>query len=136
VSCAQLTAWCARPIKIYLVCVSTPLSPDDVRAAAEIHRELGPDYRDAVIESFVERVGREIDARVDSRIAAARQDAVQPGKQNRQLALAITSMSLGIPLSGITLGLSGGDQLIGLAIVWIAIAVINVAYALGFRTRH
>jgi hypothetical protein len=45
-------------------------------------------------------------------------------------------MSLGVPLSGITLGLSSGDQLIGLAIVWIAIAVINVAYALGFRTRH
>jgi hypothetical protein len=116
--------------------VSTPLSPDEVRAAAEIHRELGPDYRDAVIESFVERVGREIDARVDSRLAAARLDAVQPAKQNRQLALAITSMSLGIPLSGITLGLSGGDQLIGLAIVWTAIAVINVAYALGFRSRH
>jgi hypothetical protein len=123
-------------VKIYLVRVSTPLSPDEVRAAAEIHRELGPDYRDAVVESFVERVGREIDARVDSRLAAARQSADQPAKQNRQLALAIVSMSLGVPLSGITLGLSSGDQLIGLAIVWIAIAVINVAYALGLRPRH
>lgn len=123
-------------MKIYLVCVNTPLSPAEVRAAAEIHRELGPDYQDAVIESFVERVGREIDARVDGRLAAARQDAGQPAKQNRQLALAIVSMSLGVPLSGISLGLSSGDQLIGLAIVWIAIAVINVTYALGFRTRH
>lgn len=123
-------------MKTYLVCVSTPLSPDEVRAAAEIHRELGPDYRDAVIESFVERVGREIDARVDSRLAAARQDAVQPAKQNRHLALPITSISLGIPLSGIMLGLSSGSQLTGLAIVWLAIAVINVAYALGYRTRR
>jgi hypothetical protein len=116
--------------------VSTPLSPDDVRAAAEIHRELGPDYRDAVIESFVERVGREIDARIDSRLAAIRQDAVQPAKQSKSLALPIVSISLGIPLSGIALGLGSGAQLSGLAVIWIALAVINVAYALGFRSRH
>jgi len=117
--------------------VSTPLSPDDVRAAAEIHRELGPDYRDAVVDSFVERVGREIDARVDSRLAAARQDAaVQPAKQPKSLVLPIVSISLGIPLSGIALGLSSGSQLSGLAIIWLALAVINVAYALGFRSRH
>jgi len=45
-------------------------------------------------------------------------------------------MSVGIPLCGITLGLASGDQLIGLAIVWIALVVINVAYALGFRSRQ
>jgi hypothetical protein len=116
--------------------VSTSFSPEEVRAAAEIHTELGPDYRDAVVESFVERVGREIDARVDSRLAAAQQQAVPPAKQQKSLALPITSIALGIPLSGITLGLATGDQLLGLAIVWIAIAVINVAYALGPRLRH
>ena len=41
-----------------------------------------------------------------------------------------------IPLSGITLGLSSGDQFIGLAIVWIAITVINVAYGLGSRPHR
>ena len=116
--------------------MSTPLSPDEVRAAAEIHRELGPDYRDAVIEAFVERVGREIDARVDSRLAAARQDAVQRDKQPKPLVLPIVSISLGIPLSGIALGLGSDNQLSGLAIIWLALAVINVAYALGFRSRH
>jgi hypothetical protein len=121
---------------IYLVCVSTSLSPDDFRAAAEVHRELGPDYQDAVVDSFVERVGREIDARVDSRLAAAQQQSAQPAKQQKTLILPIASIGMGIPLSGITLGLAGGDKLIGLAIVWIAIAVINVAYALGLRSRH
>jgi hypothetical protein len=116
--------------------VSTSLSPEEVRAAAEIHTELGPDYRDAVVESFVERVGREIDARVDSRLAAAQQRAAPPARQQKGLALPITSIALGIPLSGITLGLANGDQLLGLAIVWIAIAVINVAYALGSRPRR
>jgi len=116
--------------------VSASLSPEEIRAAAEIHTELGPDYRDAVVESFVERVGREIDARVDSRLAAAQQRAVEPAKPQKSLALPITSIALGIPLSGITLGLASGDQLIGLAVVWIAIAVINVAYAVGYRSRH
>ena len=114
--------------------MTSSLTPDEIRAAAETHRELGPDYRDAVVESFIERVGREIDARVDSRMAAAQQYPVKPARQPRQMSLAITSIALGIPLSGITLGLSSGAQLAGLAVVWIAIAVINVAYALTSRS--
>ena len=114
--------------------MSSSLTPEEIRAAAETHHELGPDYRDAVVESFVERVGREIDARVDSRIAAAQQYPVRSARQPRPMALAITSIALGIPLSGITLGLHNGQQLGGLAIVWIAIAVINVAYALTLRS--
>lgn len=117
--------------------VSTQLSPEEIRVAAETHRELGPEYRDAVIDSFLEGVGREIDARVDARLAAAQKSATQPRPQSRNLALPITSLALGVPLSGIMLGLNSSDQLIGLAIIWIAIAVINVAYALSFHSsRH
>ena len=43
--------------------------PDEVRAAAETHRELPPEYQTAVIESFLSKVDREIDARVDARLA-------------------------------------------------------------------
>jgi hypothetical protein len=46
---------------------TTSLSAEELRAAAEIHRELGPDYQSAVIDSFLDRVGREIDARVGHR---------------------------------------------------------------------
>ncbi len=123
--------WRGAENPIYLVFVSTSLSPEDVRAAAEIHREISPDYQDAVIDSFIERVGREIDTRVDNRLAAAQRE--QRARRSNPLALAITSIALGIPLSGITLGLSTGTQLTGLAIVWIAIAVINVAYGLSTR---
>jgi hypothetical protein len=48
--------------------------------------------------------------------------------------LAITSMALGIPLTAIVA--TGGDQPVGLAgvlIVWLAIAIINVAYAISSR---
>lgn len=51
---------------------TSPLSPDEIRAAAEVHAELGADYHDAVMESFLAKVDREIDARVDARLAAER----------------------------------------------------------------
>ena len=55
--------------EIYLDSVSTSsFTPDELRAAAEVNQELGPDYRDAVLESFLDKVGREIDARVDARL--------------------------------------------------------------------
>lgn len=109
---------------------TSSLEPDDVRAAAELHRELEPEYRDAVVESFVDRVGKEIDARIDRRLAA------QPRPQPRTAALAIVSVVLGIPLTAIVTSLSkSGDQLAELAIIWLAIAVINVAYALGHRLQ-
>jgi len=111
--------------------VSASLSPEDIRAAAHTHVELAPEYRDAVVESFIERVGREIDARVDQRLAASPQ--LHKRREPHYLALGITSIALGIPLSAITLGLNSENQLSALAIIWIAIAVINVAYALSSR---
>src|SRR5262249_43909761 len=51
----------------YLFSMSTSrLSSQEIRAAAEAHRELGPEYHDAVVESFLAKVEREIEARVDA----------------------------------------------------------------------
>ena len=102
----------------------SPLSSGELRAAAETHKELPDEYRDAVLESFVDRVGREIDARVDARLAqaAARPVAPQPTppppaprppKPVSAMVLALGSIALGIPLS--------------------AIAVINLGYAAKMR---
>lgn len=118
----------------------SPLSAGELRAAAETHKELGPEYRDAVLDSFVERVGREIDARVDARLAqaAVRPVAPQPApppparqpKQYSPLAMALGSIALGIPITAIVVA-AGAHPVgfAGLLVVWIAIAVINVAYA-------
>jgi hypothetical protein len=43
---------------------TSPLSPEEVRAAAEVHRELGPEYDDAVVASFLEKVDRAVAARL------------------------------------------------------------------------
>lgn len=49
---------------------TSPVSPEDIRAAAEVQHELGPEYNDAVVASFVDKVEREVAARVEARLAA------------------------------------------------------------------
>jgi hypothetical protein len=117
--------------------VSSSLSPEEIRAAAETHTELGPAYQDAVIESFLDKVGREIDARVDARLA--QQQAVLPSARDRRghpgspMALAIISMTLGIPLSAIALAVGTHPAgIVGLLVVWIAITAINIAYNVSY----
>ncbi len=119
--------------------MSTPsLEPDEIRAAAEVHAEIDPAYRDAVLESFLDRVNKEIDTRVDQRLAAAARPPL-PAQRPRNFALAVVSIALGIPLTAIIESLGNGSQSTELVFVWIAIAIINVAYALAHRpppSRH
>jgi hypothetical protein len=123
----------------------SPLSAGELRAAAETDGELGPEYRDAVLESFVDRVGREIDARVDARLAqaaaqplAAQRMAAPPAprapRQGSVMALALGSIALGIPITAIVV--AAGTHPVGfwgLLVVWIAIAAINLGYAARMR---
>jgi hypothetical protein len=89
---------------------TSSLSSQEIRAAAEAHRELGPEYHDAVVESFLAKVEKEIEARVDARLAASpparrRQlDAATLAK--RRLALkhkALGSVAAAIPFSFVSL---------------------------------
>jgi hypothetical protein len=40
----------------------------DIAAAAAAHRELGREYDEAVAEGLVERIGTEIDKRIDAKL--------------------------------------------------------------------
>jgi hypothetical protein len=126
----------------------SPLSAREFRAAAETYTELGPEYRDAVLDSFVDRVGKEIDARVDARLtqAAAQPLAAQrmaappaprPPRPISVMALCLGSIALGIPITAIVV--AAGDHPVGfwgLLVVWVAIASINWAYASKIRPPH
>jgi hypothetical protein len=119
--------------------MSLPVSPQEIRAAAETYTELGPGYRDAVIESFLDRVGQQIDARVDARVA--QHELHGPGRRARgagsPMTLAIVSMILGIPISGIAVAAGTHPAgLLGLIVVWTVIGVINVTYTLGLSRSH
>lgn len=57
--------------------MSGPVSPDEIRAAAETCHELRPGYRDAAVEPFLNTVSRETGARADARLAAQAADIRQ-----------------------------------------------------------
>jgi VIT1/CCC1 family predicted Fe2+/Mn2+ transporter len=141
----------------------------EIRASVGAHADLGPGYEDAVAEGLVERIGAEIDKRIEARLAqtgaagaaGAADPAGYPGSQGgyqgylgpvlppgyqlgpppvrpspvgaRNVATTITalgSVALGVAATAIVsyAGSLGGQGLI-ILLIWVAIAIINVAYA-------
>jgi hypothetical protein len=86
---------------------TSPLSPEDIRAAAGAHHELGPEYSDAVVASFLEKVDQEIAARVDERLAASRPRARPVGPEHRRTLL-LKGFAIGVASSGATVLLIAG----------------------------
>jgi hypothetical protein len=130
---------CVRQVRYLLIVTGSPPSPEEIRAAAEIHRELGPEYDKAVVESFLARLGPEIDARVDARVAQDTQAGGGParGGPMSPAALALGSIGLGIPITAIVS--SSGSRpvgFMGVLVVWLAIAAINIAYTMYLRPRN
>src|ERR1700729_1934777 len=125
---------------------TSPLSPQEIRAAAEAHKELGPEYSDAVIESFLERVDREIAARVDARLGpVSREQSVQPAQPNSRRTL-LTGVAIGIFVTGVPSamvaasagGVIPGDEthvLLIIGILW-AIAVAIAAFPFELRRKE
>jgi hypothetical protein len=114
---------------------------DEVRASAAAHRDLGPGYDVAVAEGLVERIGEEIDRRVDARLySQAPSQAPRPRPRREPLAgrlgfgtvvLALGSMGMAIGATATVLHpgqASGGMQWL-VALIWIVIGAVNVAYA-------
>jgi hypothetical protein len=160
----------------------------EIRASVGAHTDLGPGYEDAVAEGLVERIGAEIDKRIEARLAqtgaaaapgpapgvptpagvpapggaaGAAGPAGYPGFQGgyqgylgpvlppgyqpgppparpspagaRNVATTITalgSVALGVAATAIvsSAGSLGGQGFI-ILLIWVAIAIINVAYA-------
>lgn len=127
---------------------TSPLSPQEIRAAAAAHTELGPEYSDAVIESFLERVDREIAARVDARLGpVSRERPVQPAPSNSRRTL-LTGVAIGIFVAGVPSmmvaasagGVIPGDEtqvLLVIAVLWaIAVAVAIAASRVRIELRR
>ena len=124
---------------------------DEITAAAAAHRELGPQYDEAIAESLIDRIGEEIDRRVDARMGhsqptlSARRELRRPAPPPEpspapaaparmgaaSVVLALGSMGIGIGVAGTVLpvsnGGSGGMWLV--ALIWVIIGVINVSWA-------
>jgi hypothetical protein len=107
---------------------TSPLSPDDIRAAAEVHAELGPEYRDAVVESFLAKIDNEIAARIDARLASTprvRRDDTDPVMAARRRGLA----------TGLVSGLALGTAAIGVPLTAVAVYIGNNAHWIAWQSK-
>jgi 16S rRNA C1402 (ribose-2'-O) methylase RsmI len=107
----------------------------DLTAAVAARRELGPDYEDAVLDSFLARLDRQTQARVDATVAerlssGTRQGAGGPSQKDPGLTLGVVSLIAGVPVTAIATTASGVTALI---VAWGGIAAVNVAQAWGRR---
>ena len=98
------------------------LDRQDVETALEARRELGPEYDAEVIDAFLEKVDRRIDERLEERLPAERRPI--------PLMLPLGSLGIGIGATGAAAGLGSPSGVIVAIIAWVAIAVVNLAYAL------
>lgn len=119
------------------------LAKEDITAAAAAHRELGPHFDGAVAESLVERIGDEIDKRVDARLGSSgerRSRLARRAEPSGPLSwpatvLALGSMGLGIGATAVVLNPGGipssprSGQIFLAVLIWIVLGAINVAYA-------
>jgi hypothetical protein len=119
------------------------LSSQDLRAAAEVHRELGPDYGDAVVESFLAKIDKQIDARVDERLATITKRGRRPSDPVRLnkwrlgvVGAATGSLVVGLPLTAIAANaLSDGSGHAG-RLIWIWVVIVAVYGLAAYRLRR
>jgi hypothetical protein len=116
----------------------------EIAASVGAHGDLGGGYDDAIAAGLVERIGAEVDRRVEERISlhqgvgqsaadgagsrdARHHPAARPGSPVswQQTFLAFGSMVIGAITSGVTLGHDEGAWPI--LVIWLAIVVINMA---------
>ncbi len=92
---------------------------EDVQAAIEARRELGEELEPHVIDSFIERIEKRIDDR-------------QQAPHRSVTPLALGSLGAGVGATAVATGMGTGGIIVAI-IAWIAIAIVNVAYALRRR---
>jgi hypothetical protein len=121
--------------------MTTPrMSSEEIRAAAEIHSELGPEYGDAVVESFMRRIDEEIRARVDAHLASAPQPRTRPAlpappdpavlakRRSVLTGVAIGAVGAGVPVTMFAYRAAEYQDNRGfLAAIWFVITVIFIA---------
>jgi hypothetical protein len=103
------------------------INREDLAATLAARQELGADFEPALVESLAERLQGVIDARVEARLAGRPPQALSP---KMRLALALTSLGIAFPCTGVAADLTG---LPGVIVVWTGIVLVNVAVAFGPR---
>ena len=129
---------------------------DEITASVAAHAELGSRYDTAVAEGLVERIGDEIDRRIDARLGGPAQPAangappayrgpaaptpamppaVPPAPRRPSslgaVVLGLGSMGLGLGTTAVVVAnhVQSAAAVVMILLIWAAIAVINVAHS-------
>jgi len=117
---------------------------NDIAAAAAAHHELGRDYDSAVAEVLIERIGAEIDQRVDARLGAVSRGSGSAAEvsqaSGRQQAM-WTGAAVGAGMTGIVVLIVNArhattDLIASVITVWVIIAIAALATTLARRYRN
>jgi hypothetical protein len=112
---------------------------NDIAAAAAAHHELGRDYDDAVAESLVDRIGMEIDKRVEARLRAGSSGSRSLAEFSRagKSQVLWTGAVVGGGITGVAAIIANvGNNSNAVAVSVIAIWVILVIAGLGARAHR
>jgi hypothetical protein len=107
---------------------------NDIAAAAAAHHELGRDYDDAVAEGLIDRIGAEIDKRVDAKLRAgssgSRSPAIpRPGGNAVWLGAGIGAGVTGLVALIADEGSQSKAVMAAVITVWVILAVAGLATA-------
>ena len=111
--------------------------PDDlerteIEAVLETRRELGSTYDAALVDSFADRIEAAVLARTAQEVSHRQQgDRTHGSAGVRQLALAVVTGAVGIPVTAISLNSPEQDVtgLLAMLIGWSGLVGINIAHA-------
>ncbi len=98
----------------------SPVRRDELQAAIEARRELGDELEPQVIDGFVERIERRLEARTDQSELALKR------RRDHQKEMVLGAMGISIPIFVIAAIFAG---LAGIVAVGVVIAVIAVVSA-------
>jgi len=110
----------------------------DIEAALAARRELGPEYHDSIAAGLAERVEqlaaiRTAELRHEAEIQE-REAKQQQSTRGQRLALAIVSLVMGVPITGISANYVD-PSLLGVMVSWAGIVGVNVAAGLRRKDR-
>lgn len=115
---------------------------DEIAASVAARAELGSRYDDALAEGLVERIGDEIDKRVDARLHGLGQQpagvppvSAQPAEHARGsgggFLIMLVSLIFGTGATSVVVSnaRNAAAQVVMVLLIWAAIAVMNIAHA-------
>jgi hypothetical protein len=121
------------------------IDSDELSGVVAARQALGRDAEDEVLTEFLHRTGQAIDARVDQRLAdralpppaPVRTAAADDARWHKQMALylALGSIFLGIPVTGVATRFAGGGGIAISIVAWIAITIINIVFNESGKSR-